>query len=84
MESAGGEEANRRKRLAVEDDVHQHQLDSHHPSHGTCTHARPSDGNLEATLTLSSSFMHDYMISTKLIHTWSSLTQVLQSVTVFD
>ena len=45
MESAGGEEADRRGRwLAVKDDVHQHQLDSCHPSHGTCTHACPSDG----------------------------------------
>ncbi len=48
VESAGREEANGRKWLAVEDHVHQHQLDSHHPSHGTCTHARPSDGNLKA------------------------------------
>lgn len=46
MESAGREEANRRKWLAFQDHVHQHQLDSHHPSYGTCTHARPSDGNL--------------------------------------
>lgn len=45
MESAGGEEADGRRRLAVKDDVHQHQLDSRHPSHGTCAHACPPDGN---------------------------------------
>lgn len=50
VESARREKANRRKWLAVEDHVHQHQLDSHHPSNGTCTHARPSDGNFKATI----------------------------------
>lgn len=45
MESGGGEEAHRRRRLAVQGDVHQHQLDSPHPSYGACTHGRPSDGN---------------------------------------
>lgn len=54
VESAGREEANRRERLAVKDHVHQHQLDSHHPSHGTCTHARPSDGKLKAIFTCTS------------------------------
>ncbi len=57
VESAGREEANRGEWLAVKNHVHQHQLDSHHPSHGTCTHARPSDGNLKATPMLSSSFI---------------------------
>ncbi|CAG11738.1 unnamed protein product [Tetraodon nigroviridis] len=43
VESAGGEEADGRRRLAVEDHVHQHQLEPRHPSHGTCAHACPSD-----------------------------------------
>ncbi|KAF3705657.1 hypothetical protein EXN66_Car021348 [Channa argus] len=36
---------NQGKWLAVKDHVHQHQLDSYHPSHGTCTHACSSDGS---------------------------------------
>lgn len=45
MESAGREKANGRRRLAVKDHVHQHQLDTRHPPRDACTHARPSDGN---------------------------------------
>lgn len=52
VESAGGEETNRRKWLAVKGHVHQHQLDSHHPPHGTCTYACSSDGKLLHKLNL--------------------------------
>lgn len=50
MESAGGEEADRRRWLAVKDHVHQHQLDSRHPPHGTCAHACPSDGKFDVII----------------------------------
>jgi len=52
VEPAGGEETHRWRWLAVKDHVRQHQLDSHHPSHGTCTHARPSDGKIKASFTI--------------------------------
>lgn len=60
MESAGGEEADGRRRLAVEDHVHQHQLEPRHPSHGTCAHACPSDGNRYVIFKVEGWILHMY------------------------